>query len=242
MWSSQTVSVIAIIPARGNSKRLANKNIRELDGRPLIAYSCLIAKACNTIDWVVVTSDSDEILEAAEPYADELLQLPNKYTTDAAPLTETLQYAIQQLTCEYDWVILLQPTSPLRLPSLLDRWIRQLDGKDVDGFVTVDRDKYKLGKLVGNIFQPDYLPMTPKAMIQEQFRENGVAYGFAWQNVIAGFPFTHRMLAIETPRDQSICNIDQQVDFDLTEYYYYHQGYQELFNSIENRYVSTNSK
>lgn len=227
------MSVVAIIPARGDSKRLLGKNIKELDGRPLISYSCLAAQAAHTIDQVIVTSDSADILNAAEPYADELLQLPSKYTTDSAPLTETLQYTIQNLSKEYDWVILLQPTSPLRLPSLLDRWIRQLDGKDVDGFVTVDRDRYKLGRCIGNIFQPDYLPMTPKALITEQFRENGVAYGFAWNNVVAGFPFTHRMLAVETPREQSLCNIDQQLDFNLTEYYYYHGGYKELFDSLD---------
>jgi len=230
------MSVVAVIPARDNSKRLPEKNIRELDGRPLIAYSCLIARACNTIDRVVVASDSPYILDQARPYADVFIKLPEPYTTDAAPLTETLQYVITHPKLdyiEYDWVVLLQPTCPLRQPSLVDKWIREIEGKEVDGVVSVDIDNYKLGTHAGNLFAPTYHPMTPKALIQPQMRENGVLYVFKTANVLSGFPFTYRMVPVQTPKDQSLGNVDDQFTWDLMEHFYYTRGYKELFDSIE---------
>lgn len=229
------MSVVAIIPARGGSKRLPDKNIRELDGRPLIAYSCLVAQACNTVDRVVVVSDSNEILKTARLYTDETVLIPDKFTTDSAPLTETLQCVMEDF--EYDWVVLLQPTCPLRQPSLVDKWIREIEGKEVDGVVSVDLDNYKLGTRAGNLFAPTYQPMTPKALIQPQMRENGVLYVFKTANVLSGFPFTYRMVPVQTPKDQSLANIDTQFDWNLMEYFYYTMGYKEIFDDIEERWV-----
>jgi len=234
------VSVVAIIPARGNSKRLPNKNVRELDSRPLIAYSCLVAQACNTIDRVVVASDSDDIIKQVLPYANHAIKLPEYYTTDSAPLTETLQYTLNNIGYDTtkidggnDWVVLLQPTCPLRQPSLVDKWIREIEGKEVDGVVSVDIENYKLGTRTGNLFAPTYQPMTPKALIQPQMRENGVLYVFKTANVLSGFPFTYRMVPVQTPKDQSLANVDDQFTWDLMEYFYYTRGYKEMFDHME---------
>jgi len=229
------MSVIAIIPARGNSKRLPQKNVKILDNRPLIAYSCLVAQACNTIDRVVVASDSQDIIDEAEPYTDGYIHLPMRITTDSAPLTETLQYTLQHfdLRDTYDWVILLQPTCPLRQPSLVDKWIREIEGKEVDGVVSVDIENYKLGTRAGNLFAPTYHPMTPKALIQPQMRENGVLYVFKTANVLSGFPFTYRMVPVQTPKDQSLANVDDQFTWDLMEHFYYARGYKEMFDRME---------
>jgi len=225
------MSVVAVIPARGNSKRLPGKNIRELDGRPLIAYSCLVAQACNTIDHVVVVSDNKDILEASAPYS-QIIHLPEKYTTDSASLTETLQHTLQYYDW-YDWVVLLQPTCPLRQPSLVDKWIREIDGKDVDGVVSVDLDSYKIGSQAGNLYAPTYIPMTPKALLQPLMRENGVLYVFKTANVLSGFPFTYRMVPVQTPKDQSLGNVDDQFTWDLMEHFFYTMGYQDMFNRME---------
>jgi len=230
------MSVVAVIPARGNSKRLPGKNIRELDGRPLIAYSCLVAQACNTIDHVVVVSDSDEILTQARPYVDDFMALPTHYTTDVAPLTETLRYVITDpklFDGQYDWVVLLQPTCPLRQPSLVDKWIREIEGKEVDGVVSVDIDNYKLGTHAGNLFAPTYQPMTPKALMEPLMRENGVLYVFKTANVLSGSPFTYRMVPVQTPKDQSLANVDDQFTWDLMEHFYYTMGYKEIFDNLE---------
>jgi len=227
------VSVVAVIPARGNSKRLPQKNVKILDNRPLIAYSCLVAQACNTIDRVVVVSDSSEILEAARLYTDETVQIPDKFTTDSAPLTETLQCVMEDF--KYDWVVLLQPTCPLRQPSLVDKWIREIEGKDVDGVVSVDLDSYKIGSRAGNLYAPTYIPMTPKALLQPLMRENGVLYVFKTENVLHGFPFTYRMVPVQTPKDQSLANVDDQFTWDLMEHFYYTMGYQDMFRDLETR-------
>ena len=226
-------NVVAVIPARGGSKRLPQKNIRKLDGKPLITYSCIVANHCQTIKRVVVASDSEEILNATYGYADNHILLPSELTEDESTLAGTLKYVIENLDYMADYVVLLQPTCPLRQPSLLDRWVYALDSTEVDGFVTVDRERYKLGRLVGQLFQPMYQPMCPKTLVEEQFRENGVAYAFRASNVLAGNPFTYRMLAIECPKEQSLCNVDSQADWDLLEYYYYQKGYQEMFKELD---------
>jgi len=229
------MSVVAIIPARGNSKRLPGKNIRELDGRPLIAYSCLVARACHTIDDVIVASDDSKILDAY-PYNNLPIELPDGLTTDDATLVGTLQYTLQCLEADgnkYDWVALMQPTCPLRQPSLVDRWIWEVRDKEIDGVLTVDIDRFKLGRQMGNLFTPDYIPMTPKALVEERMRENGVFYLFKTENVLQGNPFTHRMLPVVCPREQSLCNIDTQADWDMMKYYYFEQGYREMFEELD---------
>ncbi|MEO5364590.1 MAG: acylneuraminate cytidylyltransferase family protein [Magnetococcus sp. DMHC-8] len=113
MIAEQTV--LAIIPARGGSKGLPGKNTRPLAGRPLIAWSIAAATACPEIDRVILSSDDAGIIATARQFGCEVpFVRPDHLATDTAPGMAVVLHALETVPERYDWVVLLQPTSPLR--------------------------------------------------------------------------------------------------------------------------------
>ena len=117
---------LAIIPARGGSKRLPNKNILSLNGKPLIAYSIKAALNSKYIDKVVVSSDSKKILKIAKKYKSDTIKRPKKLATDTATTFDALKHTIKKLKKQYDYIVLLQSTSPLRTSKDIDKAIKKL--------------------------------------------------------------------------------------------------------------------
>jgi len=114
------VSILAIIPARGGSKGIQRKNIKPLMGKPLIEWSIDSAKQSSCIDRIIVSTDDEEIASVAyELGADVPFIRPAELAVDATPGIAPVLHAIEQLP-EYDWVLLLQPTSPLRSAEDID--------------------------------------------------------------------------------------------------------------------------
>ena len=122
--------VVAIIPARGGSKGLSGKNIRDLAGTPLLAYSIRTAQAAAGVDRVVVSTDEPAIARVAERYGAEVPFLrPRELATDQAGLLGVARHCMHQLFGKVrpDVItLLLLPTSPFRKPSLLERMIGKL--------------------------------------------------------------------------------------------------------------------
>ena len=109
------MSNIAIIPARGGSKRVPKKNIREFQGMPLIAWSILAAKYCKLVDEVYVSTDDVETADIAKEYGAKVLLRPDYLASDGANTFEVLKYIYcNQLNSLAEYIVLLQPTSPLR--------------------------------------------------------------------------------------------------------------------------------
>ena len=107
-------NVLAIIPARGGSKRLPGKNIKLLDGRPLIAYSIMIAKAMDKVDYIVTTSDDQDTLDIATWWGSDTILRPSSLASDNHDIRKTCQHAIREYDIVTDWVVLLQPVCPIR--------------------------------------------------------------------------------------------------------------------------------
>lgn len=105
--------VIAIVPARGGSKGVPRKNIRIVDGKPLLAYTIEAAKRSGYFDEIAVSSDDSEILGIAAEWGASLLNRPPQLATDESPGIDPVLHALE-LRAGYDYVVLLQPTSPLR--------------------------------------------------------------------------------------------------------------------------------
>lgn len=235
-------NILAIIPARGGSKRLPGKNIKEFNGRPLLEYSILTAKAIRSIEHIILASDIENAIPIATRNKVAWCRLLEENTQDASTLVGTLQQTIKAYqhvwNIIFDWVVLLQPTCPLRQPSLVERWIQQvLADEEADGALTVEQGNYKLGKVIkilDEYYTPDYPPMTPKADIKPMLRENGVFYMFKAANVLAGKPWgERRMIPLETPREQSLANIDTQLDWDIADFLYTKHGYDRMFKDLE---------
>lgn len=112
--------ILAIITARGGSKGLPKKNILNLAGKPLIAWTIEAAQQSRYIDKVILSSDDDEIISVAHDFKCEVpFRRPAELATDEASSVDVLFHAIEKVS-GYDYVALLQPTSPLRTSSDID--------------------------------------------------------------------------------------------------------------------------
>lgn len=135
--------ILAIIPARGGSKGIPNKNIIDLCGKPLIAYSILAAKASRYIDDIVVSTDSQEIEAVALEYGAAVPFLrPAELASDTAKTIDCMIYTIQKLAEQgkhYSYVVLLQPTQPIRKDGAIDQAISTLLESSEDSLVSVTR-------------------------------------------------------------------------------------------------------
>ncbi|MCB2289054.1 acylneuraminate cytidylyltransferase family protein [Clostridium sp. CS001] len=121
---------LAIIPARGGSKGILNKNIMDICGKPLIAYTIEAGKQSKYIDEIVVSTDSDAIKDIAQQYGANVPFLrPEHLANDSAKSIDLVLHAIdfyENNNMCYDYVILLQPTSPLRTFEHVDEAIEKL--------------------------------------------------------------------------------------------------------------------
>lgn len=126
---------LAIIPARSGSKGLTDKNIKNLCGKPLIAWSIEVALSCKYIDDVIVSTDSEEYASIARFYGANVPFIrPNKFATDKASrkdvIKHTVDFFIKQKK-QYNYIIFLEPTSPLRTTEDLNKAITTLiENKD----------------------------------------------------------------------------------------------------------------
>lgn len=126
--------IVAIIPARGGSKGVPRKNIKPICGRPLIAWSIEAAKKSKYIDRVIVSTEDREIAEVAKQEGAEILWRPKKLATDAVPMAPVFHHAVQNISA--DIIILLQPTSPIRINNLIDRAIERFLDSGADSLAT----------------------------------------------------------------------------------------------------------
>jgi CMP-N,N'-diacetyllegionaminic acid synthase len=132
-----SLKVLAIVPARGGSKRVPGKNVRVVGGKPLIAWTLDAARKSRYVDHLAVSSDDEGILElAARLGCDTSLRRPDALATDETPGTDPVLHAIGALP-GFDIAVLLQPTSPLRRPTDIDACIEKCATPGVNACVSV---------------------------------------------------------------------------------------------------------
>lgn len=120
--------VLAIVPARGGSERLVAKNARPLAGRPMVAWTLEAARGSDLIDHLVVSTDDPAVAAtAAEMGWPPPFVRPDHLSGPAASVIDAVQHALEQIGGHWDYVVLLQPTSPLRTVHDIDGAIRLCD-------------------------------------------------------------------------------------------------------------------
>jgi CMP-N,N'-diacetyllegionaminic acid synthase len=134
--------VLAIIPARVGSKGLPGKNIRNLLGKPLIAWSIEHAMESQYVDEIFVSTDSIEIADVVEQYGVKVPELrPDELSSDTASSMDVILYTIDRLEKQgkvYDIVIMVEPTSPLREPMDIDKSVEMIvDSSDAESAVGI---------------------------------------------------------------------------------------------------------
>lgn len=134
-------TILAIIPARGGSKRLPKKNIISFCGKPLVAHSIQAALKSKCITRTIVSTEDIEIADVSRSYGAEILQRPACLARDASPTNDVLLHVLEHLkkTEQYtpDILVLLQPTSPLRTTSDIDSAIQKFKRSKAESLISV---------------------------------------------------------------------------------------------------------
>lgn len=174
--------VLAIIPARGGSKGLPGKNIRELCGKPLIAWSIEKANKSKYLDMVLVTTDSQEIADISKHFGAHVPFIrPPELATDKSSTYEALHHALAYLKdvegSIFDYIVLLEPTSPLREDDDIDRMLEQLiaNEDDFDSIISVGEiDEHP--SIVKRLSGPRLEPFCPELQQTTRRQDNEPAY------------------------------------------------------------------
>lgn len=147
--------ILAIIPARGGSKRIPRKNLRNLLGKPLIAYTIEAAQKSKYINRVVVSTEDKEIVSVSEKFGAEVINRPKELSEDESQTIDAVLHALDFLkkkNYQPNICILLQPTSPLREPSDIDNAMNIFLENKCDLVVSFRKDKSPNGAIY--IFTP----------------------------------------------------------------------------------------
>jgi len=213
-------TVLAVVPARGGSKGVPDKNIRMLGGKPLLAWTLEAAGQSRYIDACVVSTDSPRIAEVARQWGGNVpFMRPSELAKDDTPGIEPVIHAIQEMG-EYDLVVLLQPTSPFRSAEDIDRCLEAYVSSGATSVVSlVEADKplswmFTLGER-GAI--QSVLAETEIALSRQEaskvFVLNGALYVSSCATVMETRSFFHTDThGYVMPKDRSL-DIDTPLDF-----------------------------
>ncbi|MBS0157777.1 MAG: acylneuraminate cytidylyltransferase family protein [Nitrospira sp.] len=173
--------VLGVIPARGGSKSIPLKNIRPLNGMPLLAYTIQTAKQSTFLDRCVVSTDHADIAAVARAHGAEVIDRPAELATDQAPTEGALLQVLEVLGRQGyrpEFVVTLEPTSPFRTTTLIDRCIATaIEQQETDCVLTVTETRKCYGRLVDGRFE--YLfPNQPRRRQEREplYEESSTVY------------------------------------------------------------------
>ena len=216
---------LAVIPARGGSKRLPKKNILNLAGKPMIAWSIDAGIQSRYIDTTIVSSDDTDILKIAKEYGSDTITRPAELASDTATTFDVMKHVIENVQ-KHDYIVLLQPTSPLRKADDIDNAINLLMEKEADAVVSVSEMEHS--PLWANTLPDDKNMqnfLDEKALnkrsqeLEKYYRLNGAIYICKTEKFLEeeSFFLKENCFAYEMPKERSI-DIDTRFDFDIANY------------------------
>ena len=210
---------IVIIPARGGSKRLPNKNILTLGNMPLLAHSILYAKANDDIiDEIYVSTDSEEIKEIAIQYGAKVIERPEKISGDFEETVSALKHVLENIN-SVENVILLQPTNPLRPVNLLKEAFEIFEQENYDSLFTVSRNHQKFGKIINNKFIPYNYKIGQRSQdLEPLFSENGLLYITKAKLILDDIIISENAFPLKVNHIFANVDIDTKDDFEYATY------------------------
>lgn len=218
-----TRKVLALIPARGGSKGIPGKNIADLAGKPLIAWTIEAAQACSGVDLVVLSSDEHAIAEVAARFGCAVpFVRPPELATDEASSMDVVYHALEQLP-GFDVVLLLQPTSPLRTAADIEACLDLLRGAPAVVSVRPSEDHPYLTFAINDvgIMTPYAKPSVSQSLRRQDLPGawclNGAIYAadVEWLKSQRSF-FSSETIAYKMPAERSI-DIDTPADLRLAD-------------------------
>lgn len=217
-------SIIAVIPARGGSKGVPRKNIRDIAGKPLIAWTIEEAKKSKYIDRLVLSSEDKEIINVATNWGCEVpFVRPDELARDDISGIEPILHALSLLP-DYDFVILLQPTSPLRSVLDIDGCIENCIKQRANASVSVsesEKSPYWMYEIDDNLYLKPVIkienPIVRRQELPPVYALNGAVYMARCEWFLKKKSFlTEETMAFLMPRERSL-DIDTEFDLRLCE-------------------------
>ena len=223
--------LLGIIPAREGSKRLPGKNILSMNEKPLIAWTIEAAQKSLFIDRLIVSTDSFDIADVSEAHgADVPFMRPPHLSSDTASSIDMVLHSLAELEKDdevFDYVILLQPTSPLRTKNDIDCAVNLLRQKQALGVISVCRNyhhPYWSNQLPPDGSMADFIPNRVKSLrsqdLPDFYQLNGAIYLFSVDHIIKNHSLApcDGVFAYKMTKQASI-DIDDYYDFVLAEFF-----------------------
>ena len=225
--------VLAIIPARGGSKGVTNKNIRMLAGKPLIAYTLEASQKSSVLTHTIVSTDSEEIATIAKNHGGKVpFMRPAELATDMAASLPVIQHAVKEmealLNCKFDAVVMLQPTCPLRASADIDQAVNKLFESKADSVISVTdvggHHPLRMKRIVAGDHLVNYIEqgaedMRPRQVLPPTYIRNGALYVAKRDVIMEKNTFVGEdCRAYIMPGDRSV-NIDVFEDLLVAEHY-----------------------
>lgn len=220
---ADSAGVVAVIPARRGSQGLPLKNLRLLDGVPLIVHSIRAALGAKLVDTVIVSTEDDEIAQIAAASGATVVRRPAELATSTAQNNGVVRHVLQSRHMTDRIVVLLQPTSPLRSSGDIEACVSPILTGEVRSAMTVTAVDHHPGKTVV-IDQGLVEPFTTDAdmearrqTMREVFRQNGAVYAIGTRDFLAHDRFYLRPCrGVLVPAERSI-DIDSEIQLMLAE-------------------------
>lgn len=195
--------VLGVTPARGGSRGVPRKNVRICCGKPLIAWTIEAAAASALLDRYVVSTEDAEIAAISRAFGADVVDRPEDLATDTATTLSVLQHVHSKVPA--DLVVLVQATSPVRDPDLIDRCIRRLVESGADSLAT------------GFICKcAEYGVERRRQDVPGFFYDAGSVYVYRGELIGKGDPVGRRVERVLLDREQSV-EVDDEFDFWLAE-------------------------
>ncbi|MGC9337718.1 MAG: cytidylyltransferase domain-containing protein [Candidatus Cloacimonadia bacterium] len=222
--------MLAIIPARGGSKGLPNKNIKPLAGKPLIAYTIESALSSSKVDRLIVSTDDEKIAEVAVNYGAEIpFMRPSELAQDSSKAIDVYIYTLKRLNSlgpiQYDDFLVLQPTSPLRTSSDIDSGVEIFYTKEADSVISVTKAPHPpiwAKKIDENGTLSEYFNIDTSTKNRQDFEQAYIPNGAVFILKLSLIEksrtyYFNKTYAYEMPMERSV-DIDNQIDFELADF------------------------
>ncbi|MDH5326607.1 MAG: acylneuraminate cytidylyltransferase family protein [Gammaproteobacteria bacterium] len=215
--------ILAVIPARGGSKGLPGKNILTLLGKPLIAWTIESALNSHLIDHTIVSSDAEDIIAVAEQLRCQVpFRRPENLSGDDSSSIDVLIHALEQVP-GYDYIVLLQPTSPLRTTEDIDSAIKHMFRNKASSCVSVSRLNKALQWMFyldeqSHLFPVDQISSSPRQKLPTLFALNGAIYVINSQLLMSSRKLIHSDTVAFTMDPSHSVDIDDKGDLEYARF------------------------